>query len=110
MGNGYIATFGQHMSTKIKCGVVNVYAEYNLNVKTILWETLSNLKLVHQDLTWCFYGDFNVVRSVNERTNAREKGDQLKDISGFNGFIDKNLWMELSVVGKKYTWFKSNGC
>jgi len=109
MWKGYITIFGLHMPFKTKCDVVNVYAECNLSVKAILWEELSNLKPVHLDLAWCFYGDFNAVRSVNERRGVRERGDQSKEINGFNGFIERNLLMELWVVGKKYMWFKSNG-
>jgi len=45
-----------------------------------------------------------VVRSVNERRGVRERGDQSKEISGFNGFINRNLLMELPVVGKKCMW------
>lgn len=36
-------------------------------------------------------------------------GEQSREINGFNSFIDNNFLMELSVVGKKYMWLKSNG-
>ena len=32
-----------------------------------------------------------------------------KEISGFNDFIESNYLVDVSIVGKKYTWFKSNG-
>jgi len=36
-------------------------------------------------------------------------GSQKGEIKGFNDFIERNMLMELPVVGKKYTWFKANG-
>jgi len=109
MGKGYIAIFGMHVSSKIKCSVVNVYAECNLSSKVTLWKEISNIIVARQDVAWCIDGDFNAVRSVNERRGARVNGDKSKEITGFNDFIDRNCLMELPVVGKKYTWFKSNG-
>jgi len=43
-GSGFIAIFGQHVSTKLNCVVVNVYAACNLSDKVALWEALSDLK------------------------------------------------------------------
>jgi len=43
-GRGFIAIFGQHTSTKLKCVVVNVYAACNMTDKVALWEELTNMK------------------------------------------------------------------
>ena len=71
MGKGYIAILGQHVTSKTRCGLVNMYFACNLSDKIILWEALSNFKSVFRDLAWCFSGDFNVVRSINEREGVR---------------------------------------
>lgn len=42
-----------------------------MNENVALWEELTNIKNAHQNLVWCFCGDFNVVRCVNERKGAR---------------------------------------
>lgn len=55
-----------------------------------------------------FFGDLNVVRSVNERKGARERGTQSSEIRGFS-FIERNFLVELPIVGNKYTLYKSNG-
>ena len=39
----------------------------------------------------------------------RGSPSQRKEISGFNCFIDTNCLIDIPCVGKKYTWFKSNG-
>lgn len=58
---------------------------------------------------WCLYGDFIVVRCVNERKGAGERGSQKNEINGFNHYIERNFLVELPIVGKKYTWYKAIG-
>jgi len=109
MGKGFIAGFGNHVKTNISCVVVNVYAACSLSEKKTLWEDLSNFKAASQVLVWCLCGDFNAIRSRNERKGVRERASQSGEIIGFNSFIDTNSLFELPLVGKNFTWFKSNG-
>jgi len=74
VGKGYITIFGQHIKSKSKCAMINVYAACNLNDKGVLWENLSSVKNAHPNLAWCFCGDFNVVRDENERKCASTRG------------------------------------
>ena len=108
-GKGFIAVFGNHIKTNISCVIVNVYAACSLEEKKIQWEELSNVKAASQALVWCFCGDFNAIRNRNERKGVREGISQSGEIRGFNNFIDSNSLLELPVVGKPFTWFKSNG-
>jgi len=109
MENGFIATFGQHLRSKTKCVVVNVYAPCILSEKVSLWEELFKIRYAHQNLSWCFCSDFNAVRCVNERKGTRVRGSQKSEINDFNSFIERKFLLEIPIVGKKYTWFKSNG-
>jgi len=69
---------------------------------------LSSYKAVSQIEVWCFCGEFNAIRSRNERKGVGTT-DYSNEIKGFNNFIESNLLMDLPIVGKKYTWFKANG-
>jgi len=109
VGKGFIAIVGQHLKVKCQCVVVNVYAACNLKDKVVLWETLTTLKQSYVNLAWCVCGDFNAVRSEDERKGIRGSSSQKKEINGFNCFIESNGLVDLPFVGKKYTWFKSNG-
>ena len=71
VGNGFIAIVGQLLKTKSQCVVVNVYAACNLKDKVVLWEALTTLKQSYVNLAWCFCGDFNAVRSEDERKGIR---------------------------------------
>jgi len=89
--------------------VVNVYGACNLKDKEALWEEVTDLKSANQDRAWFLCGDFNAVRCASERKGVSERGSQKKEISGFNNFIESNSLVELSLVGKKYSWYKVNG-
>ena len=109
MGKGFIATFGQHLRSKTKCVVVNVYAPCILSEKVSVWEELYNIIYAHQNLSWCFCNDFNVVRCVNERKGARVRGNQKSEISGLIASSKRIFCWKYQLLEKKYTWFKSNG-
>ena len=53
VGKGYISIFGEHIKSKSKCVVINVYATCNLNEKVVLWENLLSVKNAHLNLAWC---------------------------------------------------------
>jgi len=109
MGKGFIVVFGNYSKTNIRCVVVNVYAACNLSDKRILWEELSNIKASSQDMVWCMCGDFNAIRNRGEKKGSKVRVDQTSEMDGFNRFIDTNLLLDVPIVGKKFTWFKSNG-
>jgi len=44
-GRGFIDIYGQHIKSKRKCVVVNVYVECNLNKKIALWEECQVLEV-----------------------------------------------------------------
>ncbi|KAK7356300.1 hypothetical protein VNO80_15569 [Phaseolus coccineus] len=48
----------------------------NLNDKVALWEDLTVVKGAHQNLVWCFCGDFNAVRTEDERKGARAMAER----------------------------------
>ena len=108
-GKGFIAVFGKHIKSNTSCAVVNVYAACNLNEKKICWKELTEVRLSYPGLGLCMCGDFNAVRSQNERKGVRDRVDQSCEINGFNSFIDVNSLFDLPLVGKTFTWFKSNG-
>ena len=68
-----------------------------------------NIKTNSQEVIWCLCGDFNAIRSRSERKGSTGKMDYASEIKGFNSFIDDNLLLDTPIVGKKYTWFNSNG-
>ena len=109
MGKGFIAIFRQHIQSKLKCVVINIYAACTVKDKLALWDDLTNVKNAYQNFAWVLCRDFNAVRCGDERKGACATSPQRKEIFGFNDFIERNFLVELPIVGKRYTWFKANG-
>jgi len=85
-----------------------VYVASSLSDKVAMWDALSIIRSSHQNEVWCCCGDFNAVRCVEERKGVRGYSRQKKEIRDFNEFSDKNLMVDLPIVGKNFTWYKSD--
>ncbi|XVF28890.1 hypothetical protein REPUB_Repub15cG0071800 [Reevesia pubescens] len=87
----------------VECYVVNVYAPCCAARKKKLWSDIHNWRL---DLwgIWCIAGDFNIVRNSSERKGCSEIGNGVKE---FNEFIHKGELIDLSLLNRKFTWFRS---
>ena len=66
--------------------IVNVYAPCELVVKRALWERLTVFVNNNNDICLCVCGDFNYVRSIEER-KGRGSGFRQVDADCFNKFI-----------------------
>ncbi|GKV23593.1 hypothetical protein SLEP1_g33302 [Rubroshorea leprosula] len=55
---------------------------------------------------WCLAGDFNAVRSIEERAGCRGMSAEMRE---FDEFIHSADLIDLPLVGRKYTWYDSNG-
>jgi exonuclease III len=56
----------------------------------------------------CLCGDFNPIRSLEERRYV--KGSHaVNDFASFNKFIDDCVLIDLPLNGRKFTWFKGDG-
>jgi len=106
MGKGYIAVYDNYVKDNLRCVVVNIYVACNLRDKKTLWMELSNIKSSSQEAYWCLCGDFNAIRSRAERKGSTNRVDYISEI---RGSIDDKLLLDIPIVGKKYTWFNSNG-
>ncbi|XP_019427125.1 PREDICTED: uncharacterized protein LOC109335447 [Lupinus angustifolius] len=56
------------------------------------------------DILWCFFGDFNVVRSIYERSCESGQGCRREDRL-FNSWIGEMELIDLPLIGRSFTWF-----
>ncbi|XP_068461581.1 uncharacterized protein [Phaseolus vulgaris] len=108
-GRGFIVVPGIYVKMNCLCVIVNVYAACSNSDKAVMWDALSTIKSYSQNEVWCCCGDFNAVRIMEERKGVRGLSSQKKEIKDFNKFIDRNVLVELPLVGKKFTWYKADG-
>jgi exonuclease III len=88
--------------------IFNVYAPCDRSAKQVLWNSLSSRLLSLGNRKVCLCGDFNSVRSVNERRSVR--GSQVvDDCAPFNDFIEEGVLIDLPLCGRKFTWYKGDG-
>ncbi|GKV49208.1 hypothetical protein SLEP1_g55970 [Rubroshorea leprosula] len=104
-GDNYIGVFGLWGEDKTPVNIVNVYSSCSLAGKRALWEDLLNL-INSRKGNWCVGGDFNAVRSVEERAGSNGVSKEMEE---FDRFIHDAGLVDLPLTGRKYTWFNSNG-
>ena len=63
------------------------------------------------DGVWCVLGDFNVVCRREERRGVNEEASsgQLSEMYLFNNFIGEMELEDLKVLGRRFTWYHTNG-
>ncbi|GAU25531.1 hypothetical protein TSUD_280160 [Trifolium subterraneum] len=88
--------------------VANVYALCDARAKQRLWDSLSvRIQSLGRQRV-CVCGNFNAVRSVEERRSLRGVHSSW-DFLPFNRFIDDNTLVNLPLSGRKLTWFRGDG-
>ncbi|PNX84817.1 cysteine-rich receptor-like protein kinase, partial [Trifolium pratense] len=88
--------------------IANVYAPCDNSAKQRLWDSLSNRIQLLDGKRVCVCGDFNAVKSVEERRSTRVGHSSLDHIP-FQRFIDDNSLIDLPLGGRKFTWYKGDG-
>jgi len=87
--------------------IVNVYAPCGTVAKQVLWNQLSGFVLNNGDANLCLCGDFNSVRSSEER---KHRGSVFRqhDTNIFNAFITDSLLVDLPICGRLFTWYRGD--
>ncbi|XP_023738902.1 uncharacterized protein LOC111886893 [Lactuca sativa] len=90
---------GTWIRTNIKCIMFNVYAPQDARKKRELWQYLiSYMSKVNG--AFIVFGNFNVVRSFNERCGSLFCASQATD---FNQFIYEAYLFDIPMEGRKFT-------
>jgi hypothetical protein len=87
--------------------LANVYAPCDLGVKQTLWDSLLGRIQALNGERVCVCGDFNAVRS-NEERRSSSVGSRALDHIPFNHFINDAILIDLPLSGRKFTWYKDD--
>lgn len=85
--------------------MLNVYAPQGIVAKRVLWDEVKSLKASKPGI-WIVLGDFNTVRSHEERRNSNFSQLCAND---FNNFIHTADLSEYNLKGRKFTYASKNG-
>ncbi|KAJ9560359.1 hypothetical protein OSB04_005519 [Centaurea solstitialis] len=102
----FLAVMGLWRPKRVTCGFINVYAPTSSSARSELWSKLLNLLKANPHVSWIISGDFNEVRSPEER---RGSTFDARGAKAFNEFIEKAKLEEPSLGGRKFTWSRVDG-
>jgi len=88
--------------------ILNVYAPCDSEATKILWGNLLLHIQNNIDVCICVFGDFNSMRSVDER-KGRAMALKHTDAEVFNTFIHDILLIDLRICGRSFTWYRGDG-
>ncbi|XP_028120238.1 uncharacterized protein LOC114317674 [Camellia sinensis] len=86
------------------CVLVNVHAPNEVNERSRFWNVLYGLRSRLCN-PWCLAGDFNEIRNLRERRWCSKRDRGMKE---FNLFIENMELLDLSMLGRQFTWCNSN--
>jgi len=88
--------------------ICNVYAPIDTTAKREVWERLSKIVLNNSDICVCVCGDFNAVRSWEER-KGRGSVFRQAEADMFNKFIADSSLIDLPLCGRLFSWYRGDG-
>jgi hypothetical protein len=109
MGDGYVGVCLEWGISKTVCFVLNVYSKCDILSKQILWNNILEIKNELGNGNWSVIGDFNAVLMPEERRGVNVESSSNLEMNGFRGFIDDLNLIDLPLLGRRFSWFHSNG-
>jgi exonuclease III len=98
---------GRFLSSGEEFHVANVHGPCEAGAKQGLWDSLAARLQTLVGKRVCVCGDFNAVRTLDERRSSRS-GSRPLDHMSFNRFIDETYLIDLPLCGRRFTWFKGD--
>lgn len=93
----------------MKVLIDNIYALCDNENKKRLWEELKAIKASSMVCSCCILGDFNCERKTSKKEGKGGIGGGNGDMRMFNALISEMKLEGIPLVGRKFTWYKSNG-
>lgn len=69
-GTGFIMLIGKWSQETQAVHIINIYSSCHLQNKRALWENVKQLKNQNPGGYWCIVGDFNNIRTAEERVGS----------------------------------------
>ena len=108
-GSGFILMIGEWVQEAQLVTLVTIYFPCDIHNKGILWDTVKQLRQSMDGRLWCILGDFNAIRSSEERFSNVQSLMEDSCIREFNEWIDELEVMEVPWLGRKFTWYRPKG-
>ncbi|KAK2445049.1 hypothetical protein QL285_016023 [Trifolium repens] len=106
IGNGFLGVCVEWKDGLLY--IVNIYSPCSMAGKRKLWSDLIEFKLNNDPGEWCLGGDFNSIMKIRERRGSSGSGCQSERFE-FCHFSEVMETVDIPVMGKKFTWYNSEG-
>ncbi|GJS41523.1 RNA-directed DNA polymerase, eukaryota [Tanacetum coccineum] len=100
ISDNFIALYGNWCSNNLKVLIVVIYTPQSIVRKRVLWEYIT-LLISRWDGETIVIGDFNEVRSIDERFGSVFNGSSARH---FNRFIETSGLTDVNLEGYAFTW------
>ncbi|GKB05904.1 RNA-directed DNA polymerase, eukaryota, reverse transcriptase zinc-binding domain protein [Tanacetum coccineum] len=101
----FVGVFGKWYGVNETIALVNVYGPQGSRRKDELWRELLSI-MSSREAVWILFGDFNAVRSHDERFGTLFVE---RDVKAFNELINNEGLHELPMGGRRFTRFNREG-
>ncbi|GJS19013.1 RNA-directed DNA polymerase, eukaryota [Tanacetum coccineum] len=101
----FLGVTGSWRGLSSKVGLLNVYAPQSSSLKEQLWSSIERV-IADFDVTWIIFGDFKVVRSLDERMGS---SFDVNEANTFNDFISRSGLCDLPLGGRRFIRFDKEG-
>ncbi|GJS76896.1 RNA-directed DNA polymerase, eukaryota [Tanacetum coccineum] len=101
----FVGVIGSCIGVSSKIGLLNVYAPQSSTSKEAVWRSIDSL-LNSSNIIWVVFGNFNVVRSPDERNGCLFN---VGEVCAFNDFISQNGLFDFPVCERRFTCFDKDG-
>nr|KYP36537.1 Putative ribonuclease H protein At1g65750 family [Cajanus cajan] len=108
-GVSYLGLEGVWKDNGLRLNIVNVYAPCQRVPRMRVWEEIKDKRRLSSVNLWCVVGDFNSIRCETERVSMGRMNCSQSDMRAFNDFIEKMEVEDLPIVGRRFSWYKTNG-
>lgn len=106
-GRNFLGFEGAWGKDQLSVTIVHVCAHCDSRGKKLLWEEIVNVKKVKGGERWCLLGDFNSIKSPTERKRV-DGYNMNEEMQIFGEFISEAGLIDLPLIGRKFTWYKSD--
>ncbi|KAL8557465.1 hypothetical protein ACS0TY_004769 [Phlomoides rotata] len=103
-----LALKGQWKDDDVFINLVNIYAPNETKAKLELWNEVQGWITSRSQELWCVCGDFNTILHQSER-RGRGRFVRHTGTDQFRKFIEESELVDLSLLKRKFTWYKDNG-
>jgi exonuclease III len=108
-GEGFVGVCLDLVDKQIRCCVINVYSKCNLRDKRRLWQEVLMTRRGFGEIVWCIVGDFNSITNSIERRGSSGGNGVGREMEEFGDFLRQLELVDMSLLGRQFTWFHPNG-